>query len=166
MQPHDRPKCSIPTSWNQKPRIFLLSKLAENHCKISVKTCRGRFLITDRLKALWDMSLPLWKALSLFDPINTISTTPAKPALHTPVSVCLEAGFALRFNSKTQWCVFVRGGVIELSRYRHVVDVLCFMLFPTSPNHWSAGSSIAAASEDSERYFAVNKVKMQTPRWV
>lgn len=48
------------------------------------------------------MSLPLWKALSLFNPINIISTTPAKPAVHTPVSVCLEADFALRFNPKTQ----------------------------------------------------------------
>lgn len=31
---------------------------------------------------------------------NTISSAPAYPALHTRVYVCLEADFALQFNSK------------------------------------------------------------------
>lgn len=103
------------------------------------------------------MSLFLWKALSIFNAMNTTGSTPAYPAWHTP-GCGLQADLALQFSSKsginfpTQW------NSQKLSWYwSHVIGILCFVLFPALPNNLTALS--AAALKYSELYFAVNKWK-------
>lgn len=48
------------------------------------------------------MSLFLWKALSIFNAINTTGSTPAYPAWHTP-GCGLQADLALQFKIRDKF---------------------------------------------------------------